>query len=92
MTNEKIKQKIGFIGFILMMIGAFVLIFLLFFIEKNPVHYGECYDKFGNEILGQTCLVKESMSLSKSIPQFVVILTMVLIIVGGALKFFIGGD
>jgi hypothetical protein len=54
--------------------GFIVLLFIIsligigFYIEDNiesNYHYGKCYDRYGNEIINQTCIVEEH-SLLKS--------------------------
>jgi len=55
--NKKICLIILFLGILLLIIS------LTLFTKTIPEHQDKCYDKYGNEIIGQTCFVEKDWDL-----------------------------
>jgi hypothetical protein len=76
---------IQIIGLIMVVLSIFSLVLIpIFGLSKNPAKIVKCYDKFGNEIIGQQCFEDYSENINQTGISSIIII-MILFIVGSIL-------
>jgi Na+/melibiose symporter-like transporter len=53
--------QLKFLGYLMLVLTVIMVVtawYTYFETKDDPAEYGKCYDRFKNEILGETCLIK----------------------------------